>query len=123
MRFLADESCDFAAVRVLRDAGHEVVAVCEMRPGMSDAEVARLAASEKRILLTEDRHFGEFVYAHGVEMAGVIFIRFPATARPQLQRSVLGLIETHGAKLESAFVVVEPGRFRFAGARPQQGGD
>jgi hypothetical protein len=29
MRFLADESCDFAVVRALRDEGHEVLAVAE----------------------------------------------------------------------------------------------
>jgi hypothetical protein len=30
MRFLADESCDFAVVRALRAAGHDVVAVAEL---------------------------------------------------------------------------------------------
>jgi hypothetical protein len=29
MRFLADESCDFAVVRALRAAGHDVLAVAE----------------------------------------------------------------------------------------------
>jgi hypothetical protein len=33
MRFLADESCDFAIVRALRAAGHDVVAVTERLPG------------------------------------------------------------------------------------------
>ena len=39
MRFLADESCDFTIVRVLRDAGHDVLSVMEERPGISDREV------------------------------------------------------------------------------------
>ena len=39
MRFLADESCDFAVVRALRAAGHEVSAVAEMARGAKDAEV------------------------------------------------------------------------------------
>jgi hypothetical protein len=30
MRFLADESCDFAAVHALRAAGHDAVAVSEV---------------------------------------------------------------------------------------------
>jgi len=29
LNFLADESCDFRVVRALREAGHEVLAVCE----------------------------------------------------------------------------------------------
>jgi hypothetical protein len=31
MRFLADESCDFRVIRALRAAGHDVMAVIEMR--------------------------------------------------------------------------------------------
>jgi len=31
MRFLADQSCDFAVVRVLRQAGHDVRAVSEFQ--------------------------------------------------------------------------------------------
>ena len=61
MRFLADESCDFAIVRALRAAGHDVRAVAELSPRADDPEVIRLAASEQRILLTEDRHFGQLV--------------------------------------------------------------
>ena len=33
MRFLADESCDFAAVRALRAAGYDVVAVADATRG------------------------------------------------------------------------------------------
>ena len=36
MRFLADESCDFAVVRALRAAGHAVTAVGEVAVGASD---------------------------------------------------------------------------------------
>jgi hypothetical protein len=30
VRFLADESCDFAVVRALRSAGHDVLAIGEV---------------------------------------------------------------------------------------------
>jgi hypothetical protein len=36
MRFLADEGCDFAAVRALRAAGHDVLAVGEVARGAKD---------------------------------------------------------------------------------------
>ena len=32
MLFLADESCDFAVVRALRGAGHDVLAVADVSP-------------------------------------------------------------------------------------------
>lgn len=39
MRFLADESCDFALVRGLRNAGHDVAAIAESRSGLTDVAV------------------------------------------------------------------------------------
>ncbi len=53
MRFLADESCDFAVIHALRASGHDVIAVSEVTPRAEDSEVIRLAVREKRILLTE----------------------------------------------------------------------
>jgi uncharacterized protein with PIN domain len=53
MRFLADESCDFA-VRALRSAGHDVLAVSEFQQRSVDRQLMELAYAEGRILLTED---------------------------------------------------------------------
>jgi hypothetical protein len=39
VRFLADESCDFAVVTALRTAGHDVSAVGEINPGAEDPAV------------------------------------------------------------------------------------
>jgi hypothetical protein len=36
VRFLADESCDFAVVTALRAARHDVTAIVEINPGAED---------------------------------------------------------------------------------------
>ena len=112
MRFLADESCDFAVVRSLKDAGHDVVAVAEMLRGATDEAVVDLAASERRILITEDKDFGQLVFAAARANSGVIFVRFPVTARNSLAATVLELVSSRADSLYSCFVVVEPGRIR-----------
>jgi len=63
MRFLADECCDFAAVRALREHGHDVLAVAEFQGRSVDKELLDLALAEGRILLTEDKDFGSLVFA------------------------------------------------------------
>ena len=65
MQFLADESCDFAVVRALRAAGHDVTTAADLMGGADDTVVAGLAVSEARILLTEDKDFGQLAYATG----------------------------------------------------------
>jgi predicted nuclease of predicted toxin-antitoxin system len=81
MRFLADENCDFRVVQALRHAGHDVATIIEVAPGLNDAEVIDMAVREQRIFVTEDQDFGQLVYAAGKPTAGIILLRFPATAR------------------------------------------
>lgn len=55
MRFLADECCDFAAVRALRAHGHDVLAVNEFQHRSVDRELIELALADNRILLRRIR--------------------------------------------------------------------
>ncbi len=117
MRFLADESCDFGVVTTLRKAGYDVKTIIEMDPGISDEEVAEISVNEKRILITEDKDFGQLVYTMSQASVGIIFIRFPGNARSLLFSSVLELVKHHGHKLQQHFVVLQPGRVRFTGTQ------
>ena len=114
MRFLADESCDFAVVRALRAAGFNVLCISESSPRAEDSEVIRLAVRENRILLTEDKDFGRLVYSHGQETLGVIFLRFLTLARRRISRDVVNLVKQQGEKLAGSFVTVQPGRIRMS---------
>ena len=113
MRFLADENLDFAVVRSLRSAGHDVRALAEETSRTVDAEVVALAARERRILLTEDKDFGWLAYVAGDGGDGVILVRFPSTARQQIGPSVLELVSTHGEALRGSFTVLQPGHARI----------
>ena len=111
--FLADESCDFLIVRKLRSADYDVLSVAESFPSASDQQVLKNAIKEGRILLTEDKDFGEWVFAHGEKIEGVILIRFPGNARTRLGEEIILLVDEHGIELKKCFVVLEPGRARL----------
>jgi predicted nuclease of predicted toxin-antitoxin system len=115
MRFLADENCDFAVVRALRTAGHDVLVVAEAAPGAEDVVVVDLAVREGRILLTEDKDFGQLVYAAKRDTGGVILLRYPATARTNLSKAVVELVGRLGESLIGRFVVMQPSRVRIGG--------
>jgi predicted nuclease of predicted toxin-antitoxin system len=114
MRFIADACCDFLMVRALRKAGYDVLRVSEISPRATDIEVIDLALQEARILITEDKDFGQLVYAHGRDNCGVIFLRYPATARKEISRDIVRLVKKRGDELIGSFVVVQPGRIRIA---------
>lgn len=90
-----------------------MTAVIEVSPGADDAAIIDMAVREQRILLTDDRDFGQLVYAAGKPTAGVILLRYPATARATLSTLVVDIVVRHGEKLAERFVVLQPGRIRF----------
>ncbi len=114
MHFLADESCDFTIVRSLRKAGYHVKAIQEICPGADDEQVADLAAKEKRILLTEDKDFGQMVFATSHVSVGVIFFRFPGNVRKRIGTLTVEIVQRMGEKLEKHFTVVQPGKIRIS---------
>ena len=90
---------------------------CEVSPRATDEEVVQLTFKDQRILVTEDKDFGQLVHASGQQRIGVLFARFPSTARRELPRAVLRVVRERGEKLMGSFVVVQPGRIRIAGRR------
>src|SRR5947199_4242619 len=114
LRFLADESCDFAAVRALRAEGFDVLSVAEASPGADDDRVIDLALLQHRILLTEDKDFGQLVFAAGRSTSGVGLIRLSAHARSMVGTRVVEVVRNHAEHLTGAFVVLQAHRTRIS---------
>jgi predicted nuclease of predicted toxin-antitoxin system len=113
LKFLADECCDAGPVASLRNTGHDVLYVPELEPGSVDEVVLRKAHQERRIVLTEDKDFGELVYHLKRPTAGIVLIRIPVEQRHIKSARVKRLLEIHGDRLYGHFVIVGAGRFRF----------
>jgi predicted nuclease of predicted toxin-antitoxin system len=114
LRFLADESCDYAIVRALRAEGYDVLAVGEIMPRSDDRSLIRQANVERRILLTEDKDFGWLVFISHEDSAGVILIRFPGNKRKTMSEAVLRIVNEYKEKLLNTFAVVQPGHIRIS---------
>jgi hypothetical protein len=69
------------------------------------------------VLITEDRDFGELVYARRHSAAGVLFVKFTSRARGAKPAAVVEALAKVGERLRDGFTVVEPGRVRL-GRRP-----
>ncbi len=91
-----------------------MLAVCEFAKRMQDQEVMDLSVREKRVLITEDKDFGQLVYAHGTSSRAVILIRYPVPVRQRLSTDIVKLVQQKGEALQGGFVVLEPGRVRIA---------
>jgi len=77
MKLLANENFPLASVKILEDAGFDIIAVGKDYAGILDSEVIELAMVEKRAILTFDRDYGELIFRKGYKPhSGVIFLRW-----------------------------------------------
>ncbi|PPQ45473.1 DUF5615 family PIN-like protein [Rhodopseudomonas palustris] len=118
MRWLADECVSASLVAALRADGHDVLYVAEMAAGMRDADVVTMAATDGRLLQTEDKDFGELTVRFGRTVPGLVLLRIdPTNAKLQAVR-LREAITRHGADLFGRYVVVEEARMRVRLLRP-----
>lgn len=95
----------------MQELGHDAVWAGDWDADPGDDEILRRATSERRILVTLDKDFGELVIVRGHSHSGIIrLVNFPA----KQQASACALIlDLHAKELEGgAIVTAEPGRLR-----------
>ena len=115
MRFLVDE-CTGASVAVwLRDQGHDVFSVHESLRGAEDEPLLRQAFAEDRILITNDKDFGERVFRDGILHKGVVLLRLDDERAANKIVVLRKLLEGYADRLAGHFVVVTESSVRIVG--------
>lgn len=110
MRFLLDESADFPLAAFLQQLGHDVTAVAHGYPhALKDREVLNIAMNERRVLITNDRDFGELVVRHGLAHAGMILLRLGREDLMTKQWWLRYVLERHSDDLTGVVVVTDHG--------------
>ena|SRR5215212_59409 len=108
-----DESADARLGPFLRRLGHDVTTIAVDHPAsLKDEDVLAIARREQRILITDDRDFGELVFRNRRPHAGVIYLRVGAYAELDLKRERLeDALRRHANDLDQ-FLVVTRNRVR-----------
>ena len=117
MKFLLDVcAASRSLLTTLTKLGHDVLSAQDHCPDASDQALLALARDEGRVLITEDKDFGELVFVRGMAHPGIVrLVEMTPMERAQAMQS---LIEHHAeAMRDGAIVVVTGTRVRI---RPAQ---
>lgn len=124
MRFLLD-AC--VASRTLHEAlvdlGHDVLSAWEGYAHGSDEALLALAYEEGRVLVTEDKDFGELVFLRRQPHPSIV--RLVELRAAQKVEAMLDLIEHHDDAMREGAIIVVTGtrvRIRSAGSRDENNG-
>jgi predicted nuclease of predicted toxin-antitoxin system len=113
LRILADEDVDYRIVKNLRENGFEVMSVLEGHRGASDRTVLNIAKERGALLLTEDKDFGEWVFAHKIKSVGIVFLRYKPEELEDIASTLRRLLLKYGSTLYERFAVVKVKKIRI----------
>jgi len=113
LKFLVDESTGIKIFNALKEKSYDVKYVSFIIPQASDEEVLNFAEKENRILITDDKDFGELIFRLMKPTSGVILMRLKIDLAEYRIKYLLNLLENFGEKLKDNFVVLTEDQARI----------
>jgi predicted nuclease of predicted toxin-antitoxin system len=110
VRLLIDENVSPIMGDAPRAAGHDVMAVADVSPGALDDEVVALAIAEGRILVSEDKDFGNLAIRQGRRPPGLVLVRLPGRLPTGKATGLVSALKAETA--DDCILVIEPRRTR-----------
>ena len=122
MKFRLDVCASSRALRaLLTDLGHDVLSALAVDPRASDNALLALAIQEERVLVTEDKDFGELVFVRRLPYPCII--RFVDMRVEEKVVAMRELLERYADAMRAgAIIVVTRGRVRIRLAAFDNGG-
>ncbi len=113
MKFLVDRCAGRRLAAWLKNQGHDVVESRDKGQDPGDRVLFEWAAEERRVMVTMDKDFGEFIFVEKLPHCGLVRLPdVPADRRIALMGKVLS---AHSGDLaEHAIITVRGGRIRIS---------
>ena len=115
---IADENIDHSIIEAIRSIGIEVISVYESNRGIRDEQILALSRVPPRLILTEDKDFGEWVFAHNVRDVSVVFLRYAFQETPQISELVCTLPTHRLTDLIGCFTTITTQKIRIRRIQP-----
>jgi predicted nuclease of predicted toxin-antitoxin system len=113
MKWLADECVAALLVRKLRDLGHDVEYIAEIARRSPDVDVIGRAIAEGRLLLTDDKDFGELIVRRGRLPPGLVLLRTSEEQSAIRWERLREAVERFDQELFGRITVIQSNKIRF----------
>ncbi len=112
---ILDENIERYWIELLRRNEYSLISVAEDCPGIPDQQVIRIAQESNGLLITEDKDFGELVFAHGFKNLSVIFLRYDQPEYNQIEDALLKCVSKYMDSSVKKYITITKSKIRVRG--------
>ena len=116
VKFLADVNLEDSFVKLLRDLKFDTKQISEIDCFMIDEDIIKLGLNQERVIITEDKDFGEKIYKERIFCFGIILIRVLNKDRLSLEKRIKNmseLLKFQSENLINNFTVISDAKIRI----------
>ena len=113
MKFLADVNVERKIIETITQHQYDVKWIPEYDASITDEDLLDLANQEQRILITNDKDFGELVFRQQSVTSGIILLRIKGQDVLRKITLVKKLLRDHSDRLLRHFVVISDNKIRI----------
>lgn len=113
IKFLANVNVEKPLVDFLDEKGFDIKWITNIDKRMPDARVCEIANKEQRVIITNDKDFGEIVFLQKKITYGVILLRIKGQNSSEKIILIEKLLDKYPDKIADHFVIVTKEKFRF----------
>ncbi len=113
IKFVADVNVEKDIVDFLNNQGFDVLWIPDYNCKLQDDELLFLANKEGRVLITNDKDFGEIVFYQRKVSKGIILLRIKGQDVNKKLKVLKKLIDLHLEEIELNFIVLSDKKIRI----------
>ena len=107
-----DENVEQYWIDVINELGIEFISIREKHQGVSNLQVIEIVKSFKGLLITEDKDFGELVFAHSIGDVSIMFLRYDQPNYLQIEEYLISTLNRFLNQEISGFITITKNKIR-----------
>ena len=109
---IADENIPKQIIEALRQSNIRTVSIFQDARGSSDLQIINMAQISSEIILTEDKDFGDLVFAYNQDKVSVILLRYHYSEMTKIIAIIISFLQNNIISQHS-FIVITPRNIRI----------
>ncbi|MDZ7690990.1 MAG: DUF5615 family PIN-like protein [Balneolaceae bacterium] len=110
---IIDENVDQWLIDKLKNYTTDLISIREDYPGISDHEVIKIAKSNKGLVITEDKDFGELIFSYNIRGCSVILLRYGKSDFMQIEKNVFKALQYYEKNPDHFFITITSKKIRI----------